>query len=311
MVDGFDEDTTADNITPPMPLLGREDISILVLSGPSAGQYRKLPRDGGIIGREADVDFPINDPGVSRRHALIAREDTNAFVIRDLESRYGLYVEGEKVERHMLSDGDRIQMSGETVIRVRYQDPKETEILDNLHEAVIRDSLTGVANRRYFLERLEQEFGYARRHNAPLTILMIDVDHFKRVNDARGHPTGDQVLRAVGRALHGAVRVEDVVARYGGDEFMVLSRGYDTSEGERFAARLLKTVREKAIRVGQDQFSVTVSVGVATYHRGEPESLMQLIARADAALYQAKLRGRDQCAVWKSEEKAAPLPPSA
>jgi diguanylate cyclase (GGDEF)-like protein len=304
MGDGFDDDPTADNLVPPMPLLGREDISILVLSGPSAGQYRKLPRDGGIIGRETDVDITVNDPGVSRRHALIAREDMGRFVIRDLQSRYGLWVEGEKVDRHVLSDGDRVQLSGETVIRVRYQDAKETEILDRIQEAVIRDPLTGVANRRYFLERLEQEYGYARRHSTPLTVLMIDIDFFKRINDARGHPVGDQVLRGVGRTLHGAVRVEDVVSRYGGDEFAVLSRGYDIDEGERFAHRLLKTMRDKPIRVHEESFPVTLSIGAATYVRGDPDGIMQLIARADSALYQAKQRGRDQVASWKTEPKA-------
>src|SRR5262245_8322073 len=128
MADGFDDDPTADTVAPPLPLPGREDISILVLSGPSSGQYKKLPRDGGIIGRDPDAEISINDPGVSRRHALIAREDVNRFAIRDLQSRYGLYVEGAKVEKHVLLDGDRVQISGETVVRVRYQDAKETEI---------------------------------------------------------------------------------------------------------------------------------------------------------------------------------------
>jgi diguanylate cyclase (GGDEF)-like protein len=300
MADGFDDDPTADSVVPPMPLPGREDISVLVLSGPSAGQYRKLPRDGGIIGRESDVDISVNDPGVSRRHAMIAREETNRFAIRDLQSRYGTYVEGEKVEKHVLSDGDRVQISGETVLRVRYQDAKETEILDRIQEAVVRDSLTGVSNRRYFLERLEQEYGYARRHNVPLTVLMIDLDCFKAINDTRGHPIGDLLLRQVGRMLHGAVRVEDVVARYGGDEFAIVSRGYDAAEGERFATRLLKAFRERPLKVHEEPFVVTLSIGVATYHRGEPDNLMQLIARADAALYQAKREGRDRVTVWKN-----------
>jgi diguanylate cyclase (GGDEF)-like protein len=298
---GFDDDSTAESVVPPMLLPIRADISLLVLSGPAAGQFHKLPLTGGFIGRELDTQVPISDPGVSRRHAQIVRDEKGVFVIVDLESRYGVYIEGEKVERKPLADGDRIQVSADTVIRVRYQDTKETEILDRLQEAVRRDPLTGVANRRYLLERLEQEFAFARRHTTPLAVLMIDVDFFKRINDTRGHQTGDKVLRSVGRALHQAVRAEDLVARYGGDEFVVVARGYDEIEGERFAERLVRSIRDNAIEVETETYPVTLSIGVSAYHRGDPENLMQLIARADASLYRAKAQGRNQVSVWKKE----------
>jgi two-component system, cell cycle response regulator len=300
MGSGFEDETTADSVKPPSPLPGREDISILVLSGPSAGAYYKVAKDGGVIGREPDADIPILDPGVSRKHARIERVERARFVIRDLDSRYGVWVEGVRASEHAIRDGDRIQISGETVIRVRYQDAKETEILDRIQEAVIRDPLTGVFNRRHFLERLEQEYAFARRHGTPVSVLMIDIDHFKKINDTHGHPVGDSVLAAVGRLLLGAVRVEDVIARYGGDELVIISRAYDANDSQLFAERLVKMIREKPIRVGSLEFPLTMSVGIATYQGADPDSQMTLVARADAALYRAKMLGRDRIAVWSS-----------
>jgi two-component system, cell cycle response regulator len=276
-----------------------EDISLFVLSGPSAGQYLRLPKDGGTIGREkSEVDVVIDDPGLSRKHARFERRGPSTFVICDLESRYGIYMDGKRIIEHPVYDGNRLQLSGETVVRVRYQDPKETELFDRLHQASTRDPLTGVTSRRHFLERLDQELGYARRHGTPVTLLLIDLDHFKRINDEHGTGVGDEVLRSVGRLLSGAVRIEDVLARYGGDELAVLSRGYDSQGGEQFAERLRKALRDKPVRAGDLSFQLTLSVGIATFHRGNVEGSMQLIARADAALYRAKHLGRDQIATW-------------
>jgi diguanylate cyclase (GGDEF)-like protein len=307
---GPEDDSTVESVVPPGPLLRREDISLLILTGPAAGQYHKLPYEGGLIGRALDVDVTIPDPGVSRHHARILREEKNVFVIADLDSNYGVWIEGERARTQPLQDGDRVQLSADTLIRVRYQDTKETEILDRIQDAVRRDALTGVANRRYLIERLDQELAYARRHNASFTVLMIDVDFFKRINDTRGHQIGDELLRAVGRSLHQAVRVEDLVARYGGDEFMVFARGYDDTEGAHFADRLVRSIRDRPIHIGEDNYSVTLSIGVASYHRGDPDSLMQLITRADAALYQAKARGRNQVAVWNADESSKPTRPA-
>jgi diguanylate cyclase (GGDEF)-like protein len=280
----------------------REDISILVLSGPAAGQYHRIPKDGGTIGRDPDqADIAIADPGISPKHARIERDQPQRFVVIDLDSRYGVYVEGDMVREQALRDGDRVQISGETVLRVRYQDPKETELLDKLQEAAIRDPLTSLANRRHFHERLDQELGYARRHGTPVTLLLLDIDFFKRINDEHGEAVGDEVLRAVARVLQGLVRIEDLLARYGGDELVVLSRGYDLPSGELFAERLRKAIREKPIRVGaraQKSFQISFSIGVASFHHGNVEGPMQLIARADSALYRAKHLGRDRHASW-------------
>jgi diguanylate cyclase (GGDEF)-like protein len=128
--------------------------------------------------------------------------------------------------------------------------------------------------------------------------MMIDVDHFKRVNDDHGHGVGDEVLRSVGRALHDAIRTEDLVARYGGDEFIVLSRGADSAQAEQFGERLRKAIKERTIRVEREQFHLTLSIGVASYAANDPPTIMELIARADSALYVSKRQGRDRVSVW-------------
>lgn len=292
-----DEETTEECVVPPPPLLGRDDASLLVLSGPLAGLFVKIPRKGGVLGRDPEVEISLADPGISRRHAEIFRDAEGHFFIRDLNSRYGVYVEGEKIDEGPIRDGDRLQVSGETVVRVRSQDQRETEIIERIQEAATRDALTTVANRRYFMERLEQEFAYARRHRTKLTVMMIDVDYFKRVNDDHGHAVGDEVLRTVGRTLQGVVRAEDLVARYGGDEFIVLSRD-DAGQAMRFGERLRKTLKDREIKLDDERFHLTLSVGVATFANGDPATMMQLIARADSALYDAKRLGRNRVATW-------------
>ena len=294
------EETTEECVVPPAPLPGRDDASVLVLSGPLAGQFYKIPRSGGVIGRDPEVEIRLLDPGISRRHAEILRDDDGHYILRDLDSRYGVYVEGERITELRVRDGDRLQLSGETVLRLRYQDPKETEIIERIQEAATRDALTSVSNRRYFIDRLEQEFAYARRHRTPLGVMMIDVDYFKRVNDEHGHAVGDEVLRTVGRTLHDAVRTEDLVARYGGDEFIVLSRVTHRDDALRFAERLCNTMRERVIRSHGEEFRLTLSIGVAVFDNNDPSTMMELVARADSALYAAKRQGRDRVATWTS-----------
>jgi diguanylate cyclase (GGDEF)-like protein len=159
------------------------------------------------------------------------------------------------------------------------------------------DLLTGLANRRRFLARLEEELGRARRHERPLALLLIDLDRFKEVNDRRGHPVGDKVLEAVGRSLVELLRPEDLAARYGGEELAVLLPETDLEGGRAVAERILGALRALEHRdEGGETFIVTASLGVAALARLD-EPARDLIARADAALYAAKDDGRDRVAV--------------
>jgi two-component system cell cycle response regulator len=276
-----------------------EDLVLWVLSGPARGRYFKVPRRGGVLGRDREGPLAIDDPGISRQHLRFSRNERGFFEVEDLESRYGTFVEGDQISRQVVRDGDRIQVSAETVFRVRAMDTREPEGLERPAAERIRDPLTRLYNRRYLMLRLEEEYAFARRHQTPLTLLMVDLDHFQRVNGEFGHGAGDRVLRAAARTLFATVRAEDLLCRLGGDEFCVLSRGEDEAGGLAFGARLLKVLRERPLDVRGEPLRLTASVGVVTYQRERATSLMELLVEADAALFEAKQQGRDRVQAYR------------
>lgn len=284
-----------------------EDLGLLVLSGPARGRYYRVPRKGGEVGREAESALRFDDPGISRQHCRFFRNDRGYFEVEDLGSRFGTFVEGQRTERQVVLDGDRIQVSAETVCRVRYLDGREPESLERPRGERIRDPLTGLYNRRYLLDRLEQEYAFARRHHAPLSILMLDLDHFQRINAEHGRAAGDRVLRAFARILHGAVRTEDLLARIGGDELVVVTREADATMSQVFAERLRQLVRSRPFAVEDHTTQITASVGVTTYAKGRAASMMELLVEADAALHEAKRHGRDRVELFApAPEEDAP-----
>ena len=154
------------------------------------------------------------------------------------------------------------------------------------------DPLTGVANRRVFFERLEAELARSRRHGTPLSLLMVDVDHFKTINDRHGHQVGDVVLADIARGLREALRTADVVARYGGEEFAIILPESGTDEATRAAERVRAAMVALRFPSAAEPVRVTVSVGVACMQTGEASD--ELVYRADAALLEAKRSGRDR-----------------
>ena len=162
-----------------------------------------------------------------------------------------------------------------------------------LYELAIRDGLTGLTVRRYFLARLQEELDRAHRYRQPFCLLMIDIDHFKKVNDTRGHPAGDQVLRAISARLKNELRSTDLLSRYGGEELVVLLPNQDRQQGFRVAEKLRQAAARRPYTAGEGEpLTLTVSVGVSGYpHDGDEADL--LIAKADEALYAAKQSGRN------------------
>jgi len=165
----------------------------------------------------------------------------------------------------------------------------------------LTDFLTGFHNRRYLHARLREELARAQRLRQPLACLMIDVDHFKRINDQYGHLAGDAVLREVAQRIDAEMRISDTGARFGGDEFAMVLSEASVADAEKVAARVLKAVRSQAIAVGATTETVTLSIGVAAAKPGpsvrDHKVLAErLIAEADAALYRAKSAGRNRVA---------------
>src|SRR5262249_4012120 len=155
---------------------------------------------------------------ISRHHARIVYESGTAWV-EDLRSRNGTYVNGKKIGvRTELRDGDKLQIGRTTVLRFAFQDALDEAFHENLLSSALRDGLTKLFNKRYLMDRLDSELKFAQRHETSVSLLMIDVDHFKKINDTRGHLAGDAVLTQFAHVLSRAVRNEDVVARFGGEE---------------------------------------------------------------------------------------------
>lgn len=169
------------------------------------------------------------------------------------------------------------------------------ERTQELEKLATSDPLTSVSNRRELMDRLANEMQRVERYQHPLSVLMIDLDHFKAVNDTHGHQAGDRVLIALADLLRDTCRATDTIGRYGGEEFMIILPETPLEKAHTFAERLLERVREISVAVNGESLSITCSIGVTDFAAGETEE--DFIDRADQALYSAKTLGRNRVAV--------------
>lgn len=168
-----------------------------------------------------------------------------------------------------------------------------------------RDSLTGAYNRRYFEQALQSEIARHTRYGEELSLLILDLDHFKKINDTFGHLKGDEVLRAAVNVILTTIRQTDYCVRYGGEEFVVLLPHTSSRNAAWLAERLRRKIQKLAFNAGSESFAVTVSIGVASIPAGENKDGSSLTNEADQALYQAKHEGRNKVMVFTAEHQAA------
>lgn len=309
-------------VVTPREGLERNRARLVVVGGDNVGHVFSLA-DSTVLGR-GDVAIRLGGDEVSRKHAEIRRDGTRHFV-RDLGSMNGTLVNGVAIEGlRELVEGDKVQI-GTTILRFALFDDVDERFQAQMYESALRDPLTRVFNRKYLDERLDSEAAYSLRHDTPLTLLLFDIDHFKSVNDSWGHLAGDAVLTQLADHVMRVIRAEDVLARFGGEEFAILSRGIDREGARQFAERLRSSVergvfvysarlaeqgaseasppmRETNRLTMQDlataqRIPLTISVGAATMPDPEIAQPMQLLARADDALYRAKTDGRNRVRV--------------
>jgi diguanylate cyclase (GGDEF)-like protein len=271
---------------------------LIVIAGPGVGQMFRVG-DATVVGRGETADVRIFDDEISRAHARI--EVTDAGVrIHDLGSKNGTLVNGSAIRESELSDGDKIQIGTTTILKFSFHDKLDEKFQQRMYDSALKDPLTGVFNRRHFSERLELELAYAMRHGTSLSLVIFDLDHFKRINDTWGHLAGDHVLRSVSAAVAGAIRREDMLARHGGEEFALVLRGTDREHATLLAERVRVIVERLHVEWEGEHLPVTASFGVASVPLEGGSSRTDLLAAADAMLYEAKARGRNRvCA--KSE----------
>lgn len=273
----------------------RDRCWLTVLSGASPGAVYRMDGDELVLGRGTTAHARLPLESLSREHARLFRKGESVYV-EDLGSANGTFLNGASVlEPRRIVDGDRLELGRSAILRFSLQDALEEQAVMRVYNSSVRDPLIGVYNRLYFEDRLVGEFAFAQRSGSSLSILMIDIDHFKRVNDTYGHPTGDAVLRVVGTMFARVTRKEDVLARYGGEEFVMLARALSPRNAAILGERLRKHTESLRLPVNGNELSVTVSVGVAT-HCSERNfsSASALVAAADASLYAAKRSGRNR-----------------
>lgn len=250
-----------------------------------------------LIGREDYCSLTIAEDSVSRSHAEIRLdEESKQYLLIDLCSTNGTYLNDEclKDQCLQLRAGDTIRV-GSHVYKFMTSDQIEAQYHEAAYSMMTTDSLTNVWNKRYFLDMLNREVRRSARSKLPLTLLMLDMDHFKKVNDQHGHLIGDEVLREFALRLSHQLREEDLLARFGGEEFTITLIETDQKQAEVVARRCLKAISSAPFQTTVGKISCTVSIGGATYFGLPPEtSTEQLIQSADASLYQAKEAGRNQ-----------------
>ncbi|MGZ5444288.1 MAG: GGDEF domain-containing protein [Thermoanaerobaculia bacterium] len=176
-----------------------------------------------------------------------------------------------------------------------------------LSEVSSRDTLTGLYNRWFVMEKIDSEMNRALRHGSPMSLLMLDIDHFKRINDTWGHSAGDHVLQGIGKLLRECCRVYDVPGRYGGEEFCIVLPETKTDNTTTVAERIRRRLESTDLPCGETSIAVTASIGIAGMDSpddGDALSPAGLIERADRALYTAKNRGRNRVELWDSTLRA-------
>ncbi len=270
----------------------RDRAYLIVIAGSNVGEMHKVGREV-TLGRSGNADIRLIDDGVSRLHCRIVRYG-DVLRVEDLKSRNGTYCNGQQITSRDLNDGDKIQVGRTTILKFTYHDRLEETFQRQMFDSALRDPLTQAYNKRYFFDRLDSEVRFSIRHGAALTLFLLDLDHFKNINDSYGHQGGDKALVMFASHVRSTIRNEDVFARYGGEEFVIITRGIDRPGAELFAQRLREEIAGLVVEHDGRSFSFTTSIGVASLPENKITSADAMVEIADRALYQAKEAGRNQ-----------------
>jgi two-component system, cell cycle response regulator len=281
-----------------------------------------LERSEVTLGRALDADVRINDSQASRLHARIRTErdevsGTVRYRLTDLDSTNGTLLNGKPIEEAFLEDGDKFVI-GDHLIRFEMLDEIDREFQQQIHRLLVHDELTGLLTSKSFFSELRREAARAEAESKPFCVLMMDLDHFKGVNDTYGHLAGSETLEEVGAVIKSSLRAGDVGARFGGEEFAAFLLDADYAQGMVAAERVRSAIEKHefpATRRGSDEeprtHRLTISVGVASFPDDASDPI-QLVEKADSALYRAKRSGRNRVCAYlqKASTKKILRPPA-
>ncbi|MGB8507806.1 MAG: GGDEF domain-containing protein [Pyrinomonadaceae bacterium] len=300
--------------------------ALVFLGGELIAAPIPLERDEVILGRALEADVRVNDARASRMHARISverdeRTNETRYRITDLGSTNGTLLNGETVHDSILQDGDKLTI-GEHLLRFELLDDIDREFQRQIHRLLAHDELTGLLTSKSFFSELRRESARAEAEELPFCVLMMDLDHFKTVNDRYGHLVGSQTLAEVGTCITHALRAGDVAARFGGEEFAAFLLNASCAQGLVAAERVRAAIEEYPFAAtrrgspsGTDEIMrVTISIGVASYP-DDTRGPIELVELADTALYRAKNTGRNRVVAYcvpppgTDTSEAPPLPP--
>lgn len=287
--------TLLDVAEPTAPRADPRSACLVVIYGKPLGHRIPLGAQTYVCGREVDCDLPLDDERVSRRHAQILWTG-QGFVVEDLGSTNGTFVNNGAVQRGPLNHGDQLKI-GRTIFKFIFGDSAEAQYHEVIYQLMTNDGLTRALNKRSFEETLRREISRAQRYRRPLSLLMFDIDHFKSINDRHGHMAGDEILRQLGNLVLQSIRREDTFGRVGGEEFAVLVPEGPLEGARQLAERLRLLVERGSFEFQNETIRVTCSFGVGELAAGdeEPEqAARELTATADRRLYAAKGGGRNR-----------------
>ncbi|MBL8617631.1 MAG: GGDEF domain-containing protein [Deltaproteobacteria bacterium] len=285
---------------------------LIMLRGPDVGRQFMLRPGLTSVGRAGTNDVVIDRDEVSRHHCMILTPPPDAVhggvIVRDLGSTNGTAVSNQPVGREgvRVPDGGLIAVGRGVVLKVSLRDSFEDQAHRRLYSQAAQDTLTGLANRRAIEEHLKREVELATRGVRPVSLLVVDIDHFKRVNDTYGHDGGDLVLREVAGVLGRGLRGADRVGRWGGEEFVIVLPDTQLAAAHGLADRLRHEIANSFIVHDGQRIQVSASFGVASSKEIPPGELaLDLFRRADRRLYAAKQTGRNRVVSADPEDPSA------
>lgn len=288
-------------ITPDGVERGRRSFCLIVMEGPDKGATFSLTTGRHVIGRTNECDIVIHGRGISRAHAAVIVKAYGEVIAEDLGSTNGIFLDGERIEKKAMEAGQTLSLGPEVKVRLELSASSVQRLLQEMFASATRDALTGLLTRRGFEQRIEIEFAMVCRHDMHSCLAVLDLDHFKEVNDQQGHEAGDVVLRGLADFLQEEVRLGDLVCRWGGEEFTLYIRQTPLEGGVALLERLREEFSALEIALPEGRATqVSFSAGVVDLR--DFQDWRAAFRKADEALYRAKAEGRNKICWFSPDE---------
>ena len=268
-----------------------KEACLVVIYGPDLGRKFTLTNQSLTVGRVDGCEVQLEEPEVSRSHCKVVCRNGEV-ILHDLSSTNGTYVDDKLVDVAPLENGSLVRIGG-TILKFLASGNLESTYHEELFNLTTRDGLTQTHNKRFLMDSLQREVGRSKRYGRPLSLMMLDIDHFKLVNDVFGHLAGDHVLKHMVEVIKERIREQDIMARFGGEEFVVILPEIHHQGSMICAEKIRRLVEDTRFIYDGSKIPVNVSIGVVSSKKGthDADDLLRIV---DANLYEAKRRGRNQ-----------------